>query len=107
VAVKHVVLLKFKKDTSADKIKEIFGALAGLRNRVRGLLDFAGGAYSGSEGLGRGYTHGFVMTFQDASCRDLYLPDPAHKTVVDLLLPQLEGGVNGVLAFDWDYNPAQ
>jgi hypothetical protein len=107
VAVKHVVLMKFKKDASPERIKEIFAALGNLRGQFQGLMDFAGGTYASGEGLNRGYTHGFVMTFRDAACRDMYLPDPAHKRVVNMLLPELEGGVNGVLAFDWDYNPAQ
>lgn len=102
MAVKHVVLVKFKKETSPERIKEIFGMLGNLRGQIQGLMDYAGGARSGSEGLDRGYTHGFVMTFRDAACRDMYLPDPAHKRVVDALLPELEGGVNGVLAFDWE-----
>lgn len=102
MAVKHVVLVKFKKDTSPEKIKEIFTALGNLRGQIQGLMDFAGGPYASREGLNRGYTHGFVMTFRDAACRDMYLPDPAHKRAVDLLLPALESGVNGVLAFDWE-----
>jgi hypothetical protein len=107
VAVKHVVLLKFRKDTSPEKIKDLFTWLGNLRQHMRGILDFSAGAYSSPEGLNRGYTHGFVMTFADAASRDLYLPDPAHKKIVDLLLPELEGGVSGVLAFDWEYNPLQ
>ncbi len=105
MAVKHVVLLKFKLGTPPEKIKDLFGSLGDLRRQVRGILDFSGGPYSGSEGLGRGYTHGFVMTFQDAASRDLYLPDPAHARIVEQLLPVLEGGVGGVLAFDYEYNP--
>lgn len=105
MAVKHVVLLKFKKTTPPERINEIFAALAKLRNSCQGLQDFAGGPYSGTEGLGRGYTHGFVMTFRDASCRDMYLPSEAHQGVVKLMMPDLEGGIDGVLAFDWEYNP--
>ncbi len=105
MAVKHVVLFKFKKTTSPEKIDEIFAALGNLPGRIQGLLDFSGGPYSGPEGRNRGFTHGMVMTFRDASCRDLYLPDPAHRRVVDLLSPELDGS-DAVLAFDWEHNPA-
>ncbi len=105
MAVKHVVLLKFKKNTPPEKIKDLFTSLGNLRQHMRGILDFSAGACSSPEDLNRGYTHGFVMTFTDPATRDLYLPDPAHKAIVDQLLPELEGGINGVLAFDWEYNP--
>lgn len=107
MAVKHVVLLKFKKTTTPERIKEIFAALANLRNYCQGLLDFSGGAYSGPENMGRGYTHGFVMTFRDAGCRDMYLPSEAHQGVVKWMMPDLEGGKDGVLAFDWEYDPSK
>lgn len=107
MAIKHVVLVKFKKTTSPERINEIFAALANLRNSCQGLQDFSGGPYASAEGLGRGYTHGFVMTFRDAACRDMYLPSAAHQGVVNMLVPELEGGVNGVLAFDYDYNPSK
>ncbi|MEB3259385.1 MAG: Dabb family protein, partial [Cyanobacteriota bacterium] len=49
----------------------------------------------------QGFTHGFCMTFRDRAARDAYLPHPAHQRVVELLLPLLEGGLNGVLTFDF------
>ncbi len=107
MAVKHVVLLKFKKETSPEKIKDILHGVGNLRNQIQGILDFSAGPYASPEGLHRGYTHGFVMTFRDAAARDMYLPDPAHRGVVEMLLPELEGGVSGVLAFDYEYTPGQ
>lgn len=107
MAVKHIVLLRFKKDTPPETIKDLFARIGNLRQSVRGIVDLSSGPCCSPEGLGRGYTHGFVMTFRDAAARDMYLPDPAHRKIVDLLLPELEGGVNGVLAFDYDYNPTQ
>ena len=99
--VKHVVLLRFKADTPASEIDGIFAALDGLREKIPGILDFSGGAYSSDEGLDRGYTHGFVMTFADAASRDAYLPHPDHEVVKGQILPHLDGGIDGVVAFDW------
>lgn len=42
-----------------------------------------------------------VMTFSDAAARDAYLPHPAHQRVVERLVPMLEGGLQGVVAFDF------
>lgn len=99
--VKHVVLLRFKPSTPAPRIKAIFAVLEGLRSIVPGLLDFSGGPYSSREGLHKGFTHGFVMTFADEASRDAYLPHPDHEAVKQIILPELDGGVNGVVAFDW------
>ncbi len=103
--VKHVVLLKFKSSTGEQKIREIFAALDGLRGKIPGLLDFSGGAYSSGEGLNKGFTHGFVMTFADATSRDAYLPHPEHEKVKQIIFPHLDGGLDGVVAFDWLHQP--
>ncbi len=99
--IKHVVLLKFKPSTSQEKIDGIFIALAGLKDKIPGILDFSGGAYSSDEGLNKGFTHGFLMTFEDAAARDDYLPHPDHEVVKKMILPELDGGLDGVIAFDW------
>jgi len=99
--VKHVVLLRFKPETPAPVIKEIFGALAGLKEEIPGILDFSGGAYSSHEGLNKGFTHGFVMTFADEASRNAYLPHPAHEVVKAQIWKVLDGGLDGVVAFDW------
>jgi hypothetical protein len=49
----------------------------------------------------RGFTHGFCMTFQDARSRDAYLPHPLHEKVKEQVLAILDGGLDGVLAFDY------
>ncbi len=104
--IKHVVLMKFKPSTASQKIREVFTELAGLRGKVAGLMDFTGGPYSSTEGLNQGFTHGFVMTFADVASRDAYIPHPEHDHVKELILPELEGGVNGIIAFDWQHKPA-
>ena len=99
--VKHVVLVRLKRDTPPDQIRALFQTLAGLRDKIPGLLDFSGGSYSSPEGLGKGYTHGFAMTFADEASRDAYLPHPDHERAKALIIPLLDGGLDGVVAFDW------
>jgi hypothetical protein len=96
--VKHMVLLKFKPTTSEGQIAEAFRALRGLQEKIPGLKDFMGGPYSSPEGLNQGFTHGFIMTFDSASARDVYLPHPEHERVKAQLSPHLDG----VVAFDFE-----
>ena len=103
--IKHVVFVRFKASTSQQKVKQLFAALDGLRHKIPGLLDFSGGPYSSGEGLNKGFTHGLVMTFADAASRDAYQPHPEHEKVKALIFPELDGGVDGVVAFDWQHQP--
>ena len=100
--IHHLVVLRIKKSTRPAQVAQAFAELAGLKARIPGLLSFAGGAYSSPEGLNQGFTHGFVMTFRDAKARDAYLPHPEHEKVKALILPLLEGDLDGVVAFDFE-----
>lgn len=99
--VKHAVFLRFKAETSPSIIAELFAALGALRGTIPGLLDYSWGVNSSPEGLAKGFTHGFVMTFADEASRDGYLPHPDHETVKSKVFPWIEGGVNGVIVLDW------
>jgi hypothetical protein len=100
--IHHLVLFRLKASASPAQVSGMFAALDGLRTRIPGLLSFAGGPYSSPEGLQRGFTHAFVMTFRDAAARDAYLPHPEHELVKARILPLLEGGLEGVIAFDFE-----
>ena len=100
--IKHLVLVKFRADATDA---EISGAIGGLRNlvgNIPGLLDFCGGAYVPGEGLNRGFTHAFVMTFESIEHRDGYLVHPLHAATAEAALPYVDGGLAGVVAFDFE-----
>jgi hypothetical protein len=99
--VKHVVLLRFKHDMPADAMAQLFASLDNLRHKIPGLLDVSTGINSSPEGLAKGFTHGFVMTFADEASRDAYLPHPAHEVVKGQLLRWIDGGADGVIVLDW------
>ena len=99
--ITHVVLLKIRRDVPQAQIAAVLEALSGLRTKIPGLLSFSGGAYTSPEGMHKGFTHGFVMTFTDAAARDAYLPHPEHEVVKAMVLKVLDGGVDGVVAFDY------
>src|SRR5262249_52447418 len=98
MSVHHLVVLKFKPDTRPAQIAELFAALERLPRVIPGIEYYAGGPYASREGLNRGFTHGFLMTFRDAAARDAYLAPPAHEQVKRDFLP----GVEDVVAFDFE-----
>jgi hypothetical protein len=75
---RHVVLFKFKPETGAETLGDIEAAFAALAAKLPFIVDFEWGRNSSPENLDRGYTHCFIVSFQDAAGRDLYLPHPAH-----------------------------
>jgi Stress responsive A/B Barrel Domain len=95
----HIVLLKFKADTNETEIDAIFRELKSLLDdrKIPGLLTFSGGPYSSPEGLNKGFTHGFTMTFESEQLRDNYFPHPAHEEVKNKILPLIDD----VVAFDY------
>ncbi len=99
--IEHIVLFRFRPDLPPEALPELFQDLQGLASEVEGITALRCGAYSSPEGLNQGFSHAMVMTFSDAAARDAYLPHPAHRRVVERLLPMLEGGLAGVVAFDF------
>jgi len=97
----HMVLLKVRRDVSAAEVARVFAAIGALRDRIPGILSYSWGAYDSPEGMQRAYTHGFCMTFTDSRARDAYLPHPEHEAVKAKVLAILDGGIDGVLAFDY------
>lgn len=98
----HLVLLKLRRDVPPAEAKRAFEAIGALRKVIPGIADYAYGPYSSPEGMNRGYTHGFTMTFESAAARDAYLPHPAHEKVKSQVVALVDGGVAGVLAFDFE-----
>ncbi len=100
--ITHVVLLKVRRDVPKADVAKVFAEIGALKSRIPGITSYAWGPYSSPEGLNRGYTHGLCMTFNDAKARDTYLPHPEHEVVKGHVVEILEGGVAGVLAFDFE-----
>src|SRR5262245_930741 len=88
--IKHVGFLKFKEGTSEEEIDRIFGELMDISETIPGIEDYVSGPNNSPEGLNEGFTHGFVMTFSDASARDADLPDPDHEKFKLNALPHVE-----------------
>lgn len=99
-AIEHIVLFHFKDDASPSQIREILDAFEGLPTKIAGITGFQWGVNNSPEGLAKGFTHGFVVTFKDAASRDAYFPHVAHQALVSILMPALAE----VFAFDFAVN---
>ena len=88
--LRHVVLFKFKDDVPKAKIKEIEKAFGELPDKISVIEDYEWGLNNSPEGLNKGLTHCFLITFRSEEDRDVYLPHPDHQAFVELLGPSLE-----------------
>lgn len=96
--VRHIVLFKFNASATAAVIAELSQAFAELPKLIEGVSAFEAGENNSPEGLNRGFTHAFALTFVDAAARAHYLPHPKHLAFVERLKPYLED----VLVIDYD-----
>jgi hypothetical protein len=96
--LKHIAIAKFKPGTSDHQIADFFEAIGRIRELVPGILDYSWGVNNSTEGLSQGFTHAFVMTFEDAATREAYLRHPAHEKAKNGILPFIEA----VAVFDYD-----
>jgi len=95
---RHYGMFQFKEGVLDSQIKECFETMQAMVGKIPGLLNMEHGPYDSTEGLNDGYTHGFIMSFDNPESRETYLPHPIHEDVKALVLPLLEK----VVVFDFN-----
>jgi hypothetical protein len=88
--LRHVVLFKFKDESSPADVKKVEDAFRGLPSKIKEVKDFEWGTNNSPENINQGFTHCFFVTFTSEKDREVYLPHPAHKAFVDVLKPHLD-----------------
>ena len=94
---RHVVCFKFKDGTSEAEVEAIAKAFAELEDKIDTIVDFEWGTSDNIEPLNDGFTHCFIVTFEDKKGLEVYLPHEAHLEFVALLKPKLDK----VFVFDY------
>jgi len=89
-SLRHLVLLRFKPAATPAEVQGIEGHFVALRGQIGGVRALEWGTDVSPEGLAKGFTHAFLLTFDDAPARDAYLPHPAHQAFVARLQPLLD-----------------
>ncbi|HCP12729.1 MAG TPA: stress responsive protein [Planctomycetaceae bacterium] len=88
--LRHVVLFRYKPEVTAAQLDEINRAFQDLKRQIPEVRDFERGINNSPEGLAKGFTHGYLITFESEADREAYLPHPAHKKFVEMLGGKLE-----------------
>ena len=88
--LRHVVLFKFKESATPADIKKVEEAFSALPSKIPQIRDYEFGVNNSPEGLDKGFTHCFLLTFHSEEDRAVYLPHPDHKAFGAVLGPHLE-----------------
>ena len=83
--VRHIVVFKYKAGTTPEQIAEVTRAFRALAKTIPGITGFEDGVNNSPEKRNLGFTHVYMVTFEDATARDAYLPHPEHKKFGQLL----------------------
>lgn len=99
--IRHLVALRYSQDTSEETKTGLIDDLAGLLDRIDGLVDFQARAnISPEDAVVRGFLDVFWFDCRDISVRDAYLVDPVHQAIGARIVAATDGGVDGVLVID-------
>lgn len=87
--IRHVVLLKFSEEATTERRAELTAAFVSLATQIPQVRSLEWGPNASPEQLDKGFTHCFLVTFDDEAARDIYLPHSAHLAFVRELKPWL------------------
>jgi hypothetical protein len=96
--IRHIVCLKFKPEITTESILEVEKKFPALQLSIPGIISIEWGLNNSPEGLNKGFSHCFIVTFENETARSTYLPHPAHQAFVEILKPLLDD------VFVIDYN---
>ncbi|MDO1502672.1 Dabb family protein [Winogradskyella maritima] len=77
--LRHVVLFKFKQGTTTEQIDKVEAAFSALPSKIEQIQGYEWGTNNSPEGLDKGFTHAFFLTFKSEEDRAIYLPHPDTK----------------------------
>lgn len=88
--LRHVVAFKFKDSATPEQIDRVVAEFRALQEKIPQIVAFEMGTNVSPEGLHKGFTHCFILTFRSAGDRDIYLEHPEHRAFAQSLSPVLE-----------------
>ena len=87
--LQHVVSFKFKDSAPKEKVKEVEDAFRALKTKIPQIEKLQWGMNNSPEGLNKGFTHCWILTFRSTEDRDAYLKHPDHVAFGKMLGPVL------------------
>lgn len=88
--LRHAVFFTFKPESTESDVQSVVDAFRGLPAKIEEIVEFQSGVNNSPEGLDDGFTHCFLLTFDDVAGRTTYVPHKAHAgDFADVLRPHM------------------
>jgi len=89
--LQHVVIFKFKETSSASSVDSVVRAFVGLKDKIAVIKKFEWGLNDSPENWHQGFTHCFILTFDNKHDRDVvYQKHQAHLDFQKILGPHMD-----------------
>ncbi len=98
--IRHSVLFSFKEGIDEAEIEKIENEFNQLKFVISEIASMEWGINNSPEGKTKGFTHMFLLTFNNIYDRDSYLIHPKHQAFSGIVGPYLED----VFVFDYEIN---
>ena len=85
--LRHIVHLQYKEEASETQVDEAVQAFLDLKAEIPEIEHIEWGVNDSKEGVSKGLTHTFTLTFKDDHGREIYLFDEAHISLVNKIGP--------------------
>jgi len=88
--IREVVLLAFREGVPAGRLRAFETAFTKLRQQIDEIRDFEWGLNASRENLAAGFSHCFLVTFDNLAARDRYVDHPDYRAVLAMMEPWIE-----------------
>jgi hypothetical protein len=88
--LKHTVIFKFKDTSPKASIDSCVAAFKALEGKIKEIQAFEFGLNNSPENWHQGFTHCFVLTFNNYDDLAIYAEHPDHKAFGNIIGPHME-----------------
>lgn len=87
--LKHIVSLKFNATYTQEQIDEVLAQFIDLKEKISEIKKFEWGLNVSKDGLNKGLTHCFTLTFKNQEGLEAYIAHEAHLALAEAIKPML------------------
>jgi hypothetical protein len=85
MTIEHVVLMKRNEDFPREEVRPLFDRSRDLFKKIPGILSLSLGENFSEHS--KGFTHGLFIRFEGRDALDLFMKNPYHLEVAQLIAP--------------------
>ena len=94
----HIVLFKFKPETTHDEVNKLTSQLLGLQKNIPEIISITTGKNFSERS--KGYQQGLVVRLKNKTDLKIYQEHPSHQQVLENWIKPL---TEDILAVDYEY----